>query len=112
MDENQDKETVFPREICYNGENTKEEKANMGFDFIFSFVHVMFPMIFLLVFAILLVTIIRGPRTWNRNNKSPVCRWRPDGVLRKRTGVWIAGGGDTGRRSFQGTRCLGFECVA
>ncbi len=37
----------------------------------FSLMSLLFPLMFLLVFGTIIVTLIRGLKEWNRNNKSP-----------------------------------------
>ncbi len=59
----------------------------MGFAFdMFSFVSIFIPIIFLLVFGIIIVTIIKGISEWSSNNKEPVltvvCK-----VVAKRTNI-------------------------
>ncbi len=44
---------------------------NFGFNTMFSFVGVIFPLMFLLVFGIIIFTLIKGIGQWNKNNKSP-----------------------------------------
>ncbi len=38
---------------------------------IFNFMSILFPLMFLLVFGTIIVTLIRGLKEWNRNNHSP-----------------------------------------
>lgn len=42
-----------------------------GFDFMFGFMSILFPIMFLLVFGIILFNIFRGIKEWNNNNHSP-----------------------------------------
>ena len=43
----------------------------MGFGFGFSLFGIMFTLMFILVFGIFVVTIVRGISEWNKNNNSP-----------------------------------------
>ena len=43
----------------------------MGFGFRFSLFGIMFTLMFILVFGIFVVTIVRGISEWNKNNNSP-----------------------------------------
>jgi len=43
----------------------------MGFGFGFDFFGVIFSLMFLLVFGMFVVTVVRGIAQWNRNNNSP-----------------------------------------
>ena len=42
-----------------------------GFDVTFSIMRIMVPVIFVLVFGIIIVTMVRGVGEWNKNNHSP-----------------------------------------
>ena len=42
-----------------------------GFDVTFSIMQIMVPVIFVLVFGIIIVTMVRGVGEWNKNNQSP-----------------------------------------
>ena len=42
-----------------------------GFDVTFSIMQVMVPLMFVLVFGIIIVTMVRGIGEWNKNNQSP-----------------------------------------
>ena len=42
-----------------------------GFDVTFSIMRIMVPVIFVLVFGIIIVTMVRGVGEWNKNNQSP-----------------------------------------
>ena len=42
-----------------------------GFDVTFSIMRIMVPVIFVLVFGIIIVTMVRGVGEWNKNNRSP-----------------------------------------
>ena len=42
-----------------------------GFDFMFGFMQIVFPLMFLLVFGMIAFTFIRGIGQWNKNNHSP-----------------------------------------
>ena len=42
-----------------------------GFDVTFSIMQIMVPAIFVLVFGIIIVTMVRGIGEWNKNNQSP-----------------------------------------
>lgn len=43
----------------------------MGFDFMFGFMSLVFPVFFLVVFGMLVFAIIRSVKEWNHNNHSP-----------------------------------------
>lgn len=43
----------------------------MGFDFMFGFMNLIFPVFFLVVFGMVIFGIIRSIREWNDNNHSP-----------------------------------------
>ena len=58
----------------------------MGFDFGFGMFGVMFTLMFILVFGIFVVTIVRGIGEWNKNNNSPRLTV-PAKVVTKRTNV-------------------------
>ena len=58
----------------------------MGFGFGFRMFGVMFTLMFILVFGIFLVTIVRGIGQWNKNNHSPRLTV-PATVVSKRTNV-------------------------
>ncbi len=60
----------------------------MGFagDFMFSVFPVIFSLMFVLVFGIFIVTIVRGIGEWNKNNNSPRLSV-PASVVTKRTNV-------------------------
>ncbi len=58
----------------------------MGFGFSFGLFEVMFPLMFLLVFGIFLVTFVRMIGQWNKNNHSPRLTV-PATVVSKRTNV-------------------------
>ena len=42
-----------------------------GFDVTFSIMRIMVPVMFVLVFGIIIVTMVRGIGEWNKNNQSP-----------------------------------------
>ena len=42
-----------------------------GFDVTFSIMRIMVPVIFVLVFGIIIVAMVRGVGEWNKNNQSP-----------------------------------------
>ncbi len=42
-----------------------------GFDVTFNIMRIMVPVIFVLVFGIIIVTMVRGVGEWNKNNQSP-----------------------------------------
>ena len=42
-----------------------------GFDVTYSIMRIMVPVIFVLVFGIIIVTMVRGVGEWNKNNQSP-----------------------------------------
>ena len=42
-----------------------------GFDVTFSIMRIMVPVMFVLVFGIIIVTMVRGVGEWNKNNQSP-----------------------------------------
>ena len=58
----------------------------MGFGFGFGIFGVMFTLMFILVFGIFIVTIVRGIGQWNKNNNSPRLTV-PATVVSKRTNV-------------------------
>ena len=58
----------------------------MGFGFCFGMFGVMFTLMFILVFGIFVVTIVRGIGQWNKNNNSPRLTV-PATVVSKRTNV-------------------------
>ena len=64
-----------------------------GFDVTFSIMRIMVPVIFVLVFGIIIVTMVRGVGEWNKNNQSPKLTV-PVTVVAKRSDVHrgIAGG--------------------
>ena len=43
----------------------------MGFDTMFRMMNILFPLMFLLVFGVILTVVIRGIGTWHKNNKAP-----------------------------------------
>mgnify|MGYP000782231409 FL=1 len=45
--------------------------GNPGFGVTFSIMRIMVPVIFVLVFGIIIVTMVRGVGEWNKNNQSP-----------------------------------------
>ena len=45
--------------------------GDLGFDVTFSIMRIMVPVIFVLVFGIIIVTMVRGVGEWNKNNQSP-----------------------------------------
>ena len=59
-----------------------------GFDgsFIFSFLPILFGLVFVLVLAVFIVAAVQGLSQWNKNNKSPVLNVRAS-VVTKRTSV-------------------------
>ena len=96
---------------------------------------IMFTLVFILIFGIFIVTIVRGIGEWNKNNHSPRLTV-PATVVSKRTNVshhhhdhhthhstsyyvtfQVDSGdgmlveGDKGYLTFQGTRYLGFERI-
>lgn len=42
-----------------------------GFDFMFSIFPIIWVLMFLLIFGMILVTIVKGLKQWNKNNHSP-----------------------------------------
>ena len=78
------------------------------------------PIMFIVVFGIIIFSIIQGISTWHKNNNSPRLTV-PAVVVAKRTDVsrmefhvsgleyGMLAEGDTGRLTFQGTRYLSFE---
>lgn len=58
----------------------------MGFGFGFGMFGVLFTLMFILVFGIIIVTIVRGIGQWNKNNNSPRLTV-PATVVSKRTNV-------------------------
>ena len=42
-----------------------------GFDFMFSIFPIIWVLMFLLIFGMILVTIVKGLKQWNKNNNSP-----------------------------------------
>lgn len=52
----------------------------------FGLIQVMFPLMFILVFGIIIVTMIRGIGEWNSNNKQPILNVDAK-VVSKRTNV-------------------------
>ena len=42
-----------------------------GFDFMFSIFPIIWVLMFLLIFGLILVTIVKGLKQWNKNNHSP-----------------------------------------
>ena len=58
----------------------------MGFRFGFGMFGVLFTLMFILVFGIIIVTIVRGIGQWNKNNNSPRLTV-PATVVSKRTNV-------------------------
>ena len=57
-----------------------------GFDVTFSIMQVMVPAMFVLVFGIIIVTMVRGVGEWNKNNQSPKLTV-PATVVAKRSDV-------------------------
>ena len=57
-----------------------------GFDVTFSIMRIMVPVIFVLVFGSIIVTLIRGVGEWNKNNQSPKLTV-PATVVAKRSDV-------------------------
>ena len=57
-----------------------------GFDVTFSIMRIMVPVIFVLVFGIIIVTMVRGVGEWNKNNQSPKLTV-PATVVAKRSDV-------------------------
>ena len=57
-----------------------------GFDVTFSIMQVMVPLMFVLVFGSIIVTLIRGVGEWNKNNQSPKLTV-PATVVAKRSDV-------------------------
>jgi len=58
----------------------------MGFGFGFGMVSIMSSLIFILVFGIIIVTVVKGIGQWNKNNHSPRLTV-PATVVAKRTNV-------------------------
>ena len=57
-----------------------------GFDVTFSIMQIMVPVMFVLVFGIIIVTMVRGVGEWNKNNQSPKLTV-PATVVAKRSDV-------------------------
>ena len=57
-----------------------------GFGMTFSIMRIMVPVIFVLVFGIIIVTMVRGVGEWNKNNQSPKLTV-PATVVAKRSDV-------------------------
>ena len=57
-----------------------------GFDVTFSIMRIMVPVIFVLVFGIIIVAMVRGIGEWNKNNHSPKLSV-PAKVVSRRTAV-------------------------
>ena len=57
-----------------------------GFDVTFSIMRIMVPVMFVLVFGIIIVTMVRGIGEWNKNNHSPKLSV-PATVVAKRSDV-------------------------
>ena len=57
-----------------------------GFDVTFSIMRIMVPVIFVLVFVIIIVAMVRGIGEWNKNNHSPKLSV-PAKVVSRRTAV-------------------------
>ena len=57
-----------------------------GFDVTFSIMQIMVPVMFVLVFGIIIVTMVRGIGEWNKNNHSPKLSV-PATVVAKRSDV-------------------------
>ena len=57
-----------------------------GFGMTFSFMQVMVPLMFVLVFGFMIVTLVRGVGEWNKNNHSPKLTV-PATVVSRRTAV-------------------------
>ena len=57
-----------------------------GFDVTFSIMRIMVPVMFVLVFGIIIVTMVRGVGEWNKNNHSPKLTV-PATVVAKRSDV-------------------------
>ena len=57
-----------------------------GFDVTFSIMQIMVPVMFVLVFGIIIVTMVRGICEWNKNNQSPKLTV-PATVVAKRSDV-------------------------
>lgn len=57
-----------------------------GMDFMFGFMQIVFPIIFILVFAVILVNLVKGVGTWHKNNNSPRLTVEA-AVVSKRTAV-------------------------
>lgn len=58
----------------------------MGFDFIFNVFPIIFISMFILIFGIFIVFIVKGISQWNKNNHSPVLTV-PATVVAKRTNI-------------------------
>ena len=58
-----------------------------GFDVTFSIMRIMVPAMFVLVFGIIIVTMVRGIGEWNKNNHSPKLSV-PAKVVSRRTAVF------------------------
>lgn len=67
----------------------------IGFDFGFDLFQILFTIPFVLVAAVIVVTIIRNLRQWNKNNHSPRLTV-PATVVAKRTSVAHFRGGNNG----------------
>ena len=57
-----------------------------GFDVTFSIMRIMVPVMFVLVFGVIIVTMVRGIGEWNKNNHSPKLSV-PAKVVSRRTAV-------------------------
>ncbi len=57
-----------------------------GFDMMFQMFNIIFPLMFFLVFGMIIFTIVANIRTWNKNNHSPRLTV-PASVVAKRTQV-------------------------
>ena len=60
--------------------------GDSGFGVTFSIMQVMVPVMFVLVFGIIIVTMVRGIGEWNKNNHSPKLSV-PAKVVSRRTAV-------------------------
>ncbi len=60
--------------------------GNPGFGVTFSIMQIMVPVMFVLVFGIIIVTMVRGVGEWNKNNQSPKLTV-PATVVAKRSDV-------------------------
>ena len=113
--------------------NTGEN--HIMFDFGFNLMSTVFPIIFLLFFAVFIAfavsILVKGFTQYKRNNASPVLtvnctvvtkrtevshhhhlpggKRQPDGICCQRPGIWPAGGGRSGKFNIPGDTLPGFS---